>query len=463
MMFLLKNKYLFVINFFICILYGTFIYCEKDFGTGNNTVVELKNIQARPNENNSISQYIDWETDIETGSMVVYGLTTEYDSRVELAELKKRHTVLLLGLLPDTLYYFKCAAVINGREVFSNSCTFRTGSLPDDLPTINITESDSLLYQNGINMNYVFPYILAFDMRGRYVWYYKIPGTYKAYDPIKKLPNGNLIIGIDYSQIDEGRIIEMNMGGQIVSDIKTTGYHHDFYVLPDGHIAYIKAVVRDVNGTNFVGDEITEIDPSGQIIWNWSSFDYLDTNEFDPVSLESFYYGDKGKDWTHANELIFDGSDQSYIFSIRHLNKIIKIDRQTRQILWEFGGIHSDFQLPEEDKFYHQHAPELKNDTILLFDNGNHRPGVEFSRVIEYQFDWNGQSVLPVWEFRLSGENFFTPNAGDVDRLENGNILIATSKNYLIEVSPTREIVWNVFFENTRARIHRVLRLESLY
>jgi len=89
---------------------------------------------------------------------------------------------------------------------------------------------------------------------------------------------------------------------------------------------------------------------------------------------------------------------------------------KTDQILWEFGGTYIDFQLQDENKFYHQHAPEINENNILLYDNDNHGKPIEFSRVVKYQFDINEKSAIPVWDFRLTGENFFTPKTGDVNK-----------------------------------------------
>ena len=44
-----------------------------------------------------------------------------------------------------------------------------------------------------------------------------------------------------------------------------------------------------------------------------------------------------GCDWTHANGLIHDPSDDSFIVTIRHQDCAIKIDRQTGALKWILG------------------------------------------------------------------------------------------------------------------------------
>ena len=99
----------------------------------------------------------------------------------------------------------------------------------------------------------------------------------------------------------------------------------------------------------------------------------------------------------------------------------------------------------------HQHHPTyLDNGHILLFDNGCHRAGPTFSRVIEvdpatneivweYQgavreVDWDGSTV---WEY----EHHYAHH--DMLRLDNGNTLICEgAPGRIFEVTPDQEIVW---------------------
>jgi len=96
--------------------------------------------------------------------------------------------------------------------------------------------------------------------------------------------------------------------------------------------------------------------------------------------------------------------------------------------VWE-GQTGTDFSFP-----YRQHSPViLQNNNILVFDNGYIRdfiPLPSFSRVIEYRVsednsDGYGGTVQQVWEYIPgTGNEYFSPVAGSVNELENGNRLV---------------------------------------
>jgi outer membrane protein assembly factor BamB len=90
-----------------------------------------------------------------------------------------------------------------------------------------------------------------------------------------------------------------------------------------------------------------------------------------------------------------------------------------------------------------QHAPlELPDGRILIFDNGNVRPGVTVphSRVVEIE----PQTGAIGWEYRDPViQSFFAPFMGCAQRLDNGNTLITESASgRLFEVTPQGEVVW---------------------
>jgi hypothetical protein len=90
-----------------------------------------------------------------------------------------------------------------------------------------------------------------------------------------------------------------------------------------------------------------------------------------------------------------------------------------------------------------QHSPvELDNGNILVFDNGNLRPGVTSPHSRAVEFDPRSQTV--VWEYTdPMRPYFFSPYMGSAERLENGNTFITESAfGRLFEVTPTGETVW---------------------
>ena len=82
----------------------------------------------------------------------------------------------------------------------------------------------------------------------------------------------------------------------------------------------------------------------------------------------------------------------------------------------------------------------MNNGHVLLLDNGAHRRGLSYSRVVEVDPETNEIA----WEYRGTPLNsFFTHFTGGAQRLANGNTLITEGANgRLFEVTPNGEVVW---------------------
>lgn len=100
------------------------------------------------------------------------------------------------------------------------------------------------------------------------------------------------------------------------------------------------------------------------------------------------------------------------LVSLRNLQSLVVLDGQTRRVKWAMTG-----------PFYGQHDPDFAPDgTILLFDNriSGLPPQLGQSRVIA--IDPATRAIT--WSFQGSAaEPFYTPVAGKVQHLPNGNVL----------------------------------------
>lgn len=206
-----------------------------------------------------------------------------------------------------------------------------------------------------------------------------------------------------------------------------------------------------------ISDVVVEVDPeSGEVVGEWNLADIYDPFErpgeelcadgspFAPPNL--FYPEDEGRrDWTHGNSVVLDEERNALVVSLRHLNAVLAIRYQdddngpAGELIWEIGP---DGTLPlDGEPSYHQHAAEVLDDReVLVYDNGNSRPGAAvgveggdppYSRAVIYEVDDSSPdpadwSARQVWDHVLEGDNggdVFTAFLGDVDELENGNVL----------------------------------------
>jgi hypothetical protein len=172
------------------------------------------------------------------------------------------------------------------------------------------------------------------------------------------------------------------------------------------------------------GDAIIEIDPEGNIVKQWNAYDHV-SPEDDPTC--SFC---PGAEWTHANcvEMTADGK---VLVSFREISKVMMIDWDTGDIIWNYG----------RPVISHQHDPnETPDGNILIFDNGAHHPIQGRSRVIEV----DPKTDKIVWQY--SGSPVFCfrcLHIGGAQRLPNGNTMICEGEcGRLIEITPDKEICW---------------------
>ena len=113
-------------------------------------------------------------------------------------------------------------------------------------------------------------------------------------------------------------------------------------------------------------------------------------------------------------------ADGTVIVSPRHQNWVVKVNRQTDEVVWILGE-DGDFSLVGGDSawFYSQYCPELHADgRILIYDNGNERPGtLDYSRAVIYQLDETSMTAEQVWEYETDNYSEFL---GGVRLLDNG-------------------------------------------
>lgn len=157
--------------------------------------------------------------------------------------------------------------------------------------------------------------------------------------------------------------------------------HHHIHKTPEGNFVFLLDDRRRFDrygGRTLTGDQVVEWDPGrNRVVWDWHLFDHHEPET-------------DRRDYSHANTIEPDPTDNCLIVSCRNMNSLVKVDRDTGEIVWRLG-VGGDFRMAPGDLFYHQHSPEVQPDgNILLFDNGTGRPeehGGEYSRALELEID----------------------------------------------------------------------------
>jgi hypothetical protein len=247
--------------------------------------------------------------------------------------------------------------------------------------------------------------------------------------------------------------------------VAAEAFHHDIQELENGNFVVLgieRRTYSDYPSSEtdaaapraealVVGDVIVEFQRNGEVVANWRMLDILDPQRIGYGSL-SDYWVNKGipgsMDWSHLNSVFLDTDDDSFIVSARHQDAVIKIRRDSGEIVWILGN-HDGWRAPWSDQLlapegapdgtfewqYHQHhATITSRGSILLFDNGNHRahpfdakrpPAENYSRAVEFAVDEAAKAVQQVWSYGGPGpEAYYCPFICGAEEMPNsGNVL----------------------------------------
>ncbi|MEJ2613740.1 MAG: aryl-sulfate sulfotransferase [Ignavibacteriaceae bacterium] len=234
---------------------------------------------------------------------------------------------------------------------------------------------------------------------------------------------------------------------------------HDFKLLPNGHAVLIATDPEPMDMSQYGGNPnatvlgciVQELDASKNVIFQWRSWAYI------PITDSYYDLTTKTVDYFHQNAVDVD-RDGNFLLSSRNLSQIIKIDRNTGNIIWKLGGKENDFTFINEHEensptyFSYQHdIAVLPNGDVTLFDNGNQH-STQYSRAVEYKLDQVNKTAELVWDYRHSPD-IFAPAMGSVQRLPNGNTLVgwggagsAAGNPILTEVHPDKSVAFEMSF-----------------
>ncbi|MDP9899603.1 aryl-sulfate sulfotransferase [Variovorax ginsengisoli] len=288
-------------------------------------------------------------------------------------------------------------------------------------------------------------YLIGID--GEVVHQWKMPLRAGRHAVI--LPNGNMGYNGNHANSPDlyaawsmwhgGDFSEVTPDGEVVWHYEDPTHHHDAKWLANGNLLYAACAPvpagfaeRVPGGTahgpdeTMYGDVIREVSRTGELVWEWKSWEHLKPEDF-PIHPGFGRYH-----WPLINGLDID-ADGRVLMSLRTTAGIIGVDKASGDV---------KLHIPPS-VVSHQHAPQaLPNGHILTFDNGNFRTGahVAFSRVLE--IDPKDNRV--VWAYADEMVNaFYTAFMGNAQRLWNGNTHITESATgRLFEVNPEGEVVW---------------------
>lgn len=334
--------------------------------------------------------------------------------------------------------------------------------------TLLRTSSPGIFANKNIRSTATGFYVQKISWEGKTIWNYRCSNKrYRLHHDVCPMPNGNILMLV-YEK-------------KSFKEAMKSGRRPD--LLKDGFL---------------LTERVVEVQPTGpkagKIVWSWNLWDHL-IQDYDstrknfgkiqdhPELLDLNFSTNDKPDWVHLNSIDYDPKNNQVLLSSRTLNEIWIIDHSTTtkeaashrggksgkggDILYRWGNPQVYGRGTKKDqKLFGQHdAQWIKKGfpgegNILIYNNGDGRPGEEYSSVEEIatpvrrgKYAIEGREAFgpdkPKWNFSGKKEaRFYSQHISSAERLKNSNTLICIGgKGYFFEINPKGEKVWE--YQNT--------------
>ncbi len=338
------------------------------------------------------------------------------------------HQALVVGLDPEAELSLWVVSEHGGETVESDPVMVTTGALHPDLPSLSVAvhsedAGGGWILGSTKNGN---PAALVLDRTGRIVWWHVGDTLYGHLVPTDE---GLLYLGAH----PDGRALNLiswwgdERESQVLPDA-----HHAFGVQADGTVAFIATDKRPWSDFDSVaGDAVRHLADDGAITDIWNVWDVLE-----PVwdqNWDSPYYSD-AEDWTHANGLDVDPTDDTALLTLTNIDALALIDLQTGALLEGSEVLGGTWRTAEGEAFDFPHdVHRLDDSTLLLTTNVDSE-----TRAAEYTL------ADGVWSRGWTYGSGQPANVGGAaSRLDSGHTLIGWGRGSKVEeVTRDGEAVW---------------------
>ncbi|MEO3750361.1 arylsulfotransferase family protein [Streptomyces sp. B6B3] len=308
---------------------------------------------------------------------------------------------------------------------------------------------------------------VVYDDRGELVWWGDAPAEHSIFDlepvtfrgePALVYWEGSMVQADGSTLPDNEYVVLDDSYREIVSFSAGNGYatdSHDIEFSPDGSrvlLAGFRFVPYDLSpyggpaDATLVDMVVQEQDvATGEITFEWNALEHIPLTETEESFTE---HGEVpfAFDFFHFNALDYD-TDGDLLISGRNTSTVYKVDRETGEIVWRFGGANSDFAVadPAALPSYQHDVYRLPDGRLSMFDNGNRRTP-QYSRGVVYELDEETMTAELVRDVQPA-EQTYGFATGSMRRQENGNQLVSYADTGLLEEYDAAGPVFTATFE----------------
>ena len=435
-----------------------------------------------------------------------YGILIELDFATVIEIIRTDVTPQQAFMKGDLTFEGKFSDVLKVNQIVEIAATTLSGAYVEPVEIIDnflITVDNQSLYDEGLTL---LPYNKIDLIPGEY-------GTPNIATPVE----GSAII-VD----KEGKIVyelkdsfhschkfinssTIAMGGQ-ENFIELWNYktgNIEFLDIPKGHHTFDYNPVTDTfmvieyylsdetyDGQQILYDILSEYSRDGTLIWQWNSTIHYPFNSslYTTLCMNRTFHG--GADWTHANSFVWDKQEDIIYLHLCNLDTILKIDYNTKDILWEAGNIGNftsyNRENQEVDTLFNQaHSLDrIGHNRFIIYDNDLYNTSnpqtmtlensLGYSKILEFEIDEVNETIKEIWSWTPANQSYYFPESGgDADRLPNGNTLSIFANKAMIlnlqdpslitEITRDGEIAWEMQIDGLNNTYFWIPTLKRFY
>jgi hypothetical protein len=227
-----------------------------------------------------------------------------------------------------------------------------------------------------------------------------------------------------------------NLSSGTVEDFPNVISHHDIQYDPINNT--FLTLQNYVRNNSVLIDKIVQVDPNGNVIWSWDTYNHIPLSEASPFGETSSYNGQTLEDFTHSNTLDWHYNDSIIYLNVRNVNTFYKINQTTGNLIWACGEFGNFTLLGANGQplvganglppslWYHCHdVKEVAPDVFTLFDNDYNNNTNQYdchSRMVELTLNETSMTAYVNWSWEAPTA-YWTPYAGANLLLPNGDYI----------------------------------------
>jgi len=369
---------------------------------------------------------ITWKTATPTIGYVSYGTTKSVVQSIPLETAASTdHSRLLLGLAPDTTYYYRVVTwdTPNVTAGASDVLSFHTTALPAGTPTLK-AQSFEIVGDDGKPEAPMADYVIApfvgatqttvgiADPTGALIWYH-VENRDRRVTRARMSADKKSVLysAISDASPNDSEIVSVAVDGSATSSISVPGLGADFAVLSDGTIAVLMADTPQ--GSSVTGDRIVEIDAGGTQKTVFSTFTC-----FSPTTSP----GDgPATSWSGASALQVDSKKGIYYVALRNLSSVVQVNRMTGACDWILGDNAAQTLTMVDGTTPFKHPGGIQNSAsglVVLDADG----GANGSRTVIYELDLDAKTATTAHTYD-SNPRVDVTEQGESTTLTSGAVL----------------------------------------